>query len=98
MDITRIKLLAGCKDTLLEQEIRDNVMLNEASVIADDSSMEQLMFMFDAARRGMGLINRLKNPVDRTKHLRAVFTNLNKIRGAISRLIKQEEQQIETPM
>lgn len=90
MDIQRLKGLAGV--TLTETDT--NPMLNEAVVIPADTSIEQLEFMFDAARRAMGFVNKLKNPVDRKKHLSAVFANINKLRAALARAIEAEDAKI----
>ena len=86
MDMNRIKDLAGVDTT--KPEIETNKMLNEATVIPVDASIDQIAAMFDAARRGLGLVNKLKNPADRKKHLKAVFVNLNKIRAALARQIE----------
>lgn len=48
-----------------------------------NDSIFKLMDMLDAAKRGLGLVNRLKNREDKRLHLRQVFTNLNKIRAAL---------------
>lgn len=49
--------------------------------------IEDLMDMFDAARRGLAIVNRLKSPIDKKKHLTQVFINLNKIRAKLYRII-----------
>lgn len=86
MDLKRIKDLAGVDTT--KPEIETNVMLNEATIIPADASLDQIAFMFDAAKRGIGLVNRLKNPADKKKHLKAVFGNVNKLRAALARTIE----------
>jgi hypothetical protein len=48
-----------------------------------NDSIFKLMDMLDGAKRGLGIVNKLKNPEDKRRHLRQVFTNLNKIRAAI---------------
>jgi hypothetical protein len=92
MELARMKQLAGITES--KDELDTNIMLNEAVVIPLDATSDQLAGMFDAARRAMGLINRLKNPIDRKKHLSAVFSNLNKIRAALSRMIAAEDEKI----
>jgi hypothetical protein len=93
MDMNRLKDLAGMSTA--KTEIETNKMLNEATVIPIDASLDQLMAMLDAARRGLGLINRLKNPIDKKKHLTAVFGNLNKIRASLARTIKYMPDSVE---
>jgi hypothetical protein len=76
MDAERIKQLAGVEVQLIESvEIPDNVTL------------EQIEKMMDASRRGLGLVNKLKNNEQKKKHASAVLSNMNKIRGALQRLI-----------
>lgn len=87
MDLTRMKELAGLpvdeKETMIMTE-----MLNEATVIDDATSLDQIAAMMDGARRGLGLANKLTDPVMKKKHLRAIFINMNKIRAAIARHLR----------
>ena len=87
MDLTRMKELAGLpvdeKETIVMTE-----MLNEATVIDDTTSLDQIAAMMDGARRGLGLANKLTDPVMKKKHLRAIFINMNKIRAAIARHLR----------
>ena len=92
MDIKRIKSLAGIVQP--KTEFQTNQMLNEATIIPQDADLDQLGAMFDAAKRALGLVNRLKNPVDRKRHLSAVFSNLNKIRAALVRAMEAEDVKI----
>ena len=87
MNVNRIKNLAGIEVSKEIQE--ENVMLNEFSVIPGNASLEDVMAMLDAAKRGLGIANKLSNPADKKKHVRAVFVNLNKIRGALSHYIEK---------
>jgi len=80
MKINRLQQLAGLPEHQYD-------MLNEATVIPGDASLEQIEAMLDAAKRGIGMANRLQNPDDKKKHLRAIFTNLNKIRAALGQFI-----------
>lgn len=81
MELTRIQQLAGVVT-------EDNIMINEAAIIPEDSSIEQITLMLDAARRGLGLANQLRDPIAKKKHIRAVFINLNKIRAALARQLQ----------
>lgn len=77
MDIERMKDLAGV----------DSELLTEVVEIPENVSLEQLETMLDAAKKGLGLANKLKNVNDKKKHMSATLTNLNKIRGALQRMI-----------
>lgn len=59
--------------------------LEEATMI-DDASMLEINSMLDAAKRGIGLVNKLRDKAQRKKHASAVLTNMNKLR---TMLIKQ---------
>lgn len=89
MDITRMQELAG-----LQQYIADgptsasNQMLNEATVIDDTMGLDQIAAMMDGARRGLGIANRITDPEMKKKHLRAIFINMNKIRAALARQLR----------
>lgn len=48
----------------------------------------KLMDMLDAAKRGLGIANRLKNREDKRANVRMVLINLNKIRGALAHVEK----------
>jgi len=85
MKINRLQQLAGLPEHQYD-------MLNEATVIPGDASLEQIEAMLDAAKRGIGMANRLQNPEDKKKHLRAIFTNLNKIRAALGQFIGPLDQ------
>lgn len=63
--------------------------------INDKASAKQLMDLmgdailrFTAARKGMGIVNKLKNPAERKKHASKVMSNINKLRGLMNRLDK----------
>jgi hypothetical protein len=57
-----------------------------------DGQMVELQKRFEAARRGIGITNRLRPGPDRTKHRRRVMSNLNSIRAQLNKVIKQFEQ------
>ena len=53
----------------------------------------QLIHMFDGAKRGLGLANRLKPSLTKTKQLSRIMGNLNQIRNKIKnveRMIRSE--------
>ena len=76
MDLERVKQLSGYEEQLIE-----------AVEIPDDVTLEDIEKMFDAARRGLGIVNKIKDPVNKKKHASAVLSNLNKIRAAMQRVV-----------
>ena len=50
----------------------------------------ELEKLLDAAKRGLGLANKLKNPAEKKKHLSRILGNLNKIRAALKREIAKQ--------
>lgn len=91
MDLNKLRELSGIEEScyhLLEDNIREMESLEEAFVKTEGVSIDQLQMMFDAARRGLGLANKLR-PEDKKKHLKRIMSNLNTIRAALKRLIKQ---------
>jgi len=78
----------------LDEAISSNIMLNEMAVIPVDADLDTVASMLDAAKRGLGLANRLSDPIMRKKHVRAVFINLNKIRAALSRYLEIDDETI----
>lgn len=86
-DYSRLMKLAGIEQVSekdLEENIRDLAPLQ----LDQDVPLEDLEFRLDAAKRGIGLANRLRNPEEKKAHLSRVFSNLNKIQGALKRAIK----------
>ena len=82
--MSRLKELAGIP---LTEDVH-NIMLDEMAMISPDASIDEVAAMLDAAKRGLGFANKLRNPADKKKHVRAVFINLNKIRAALSRYLE----------
>lgn len=76
MDITHIKQLAG-------------IQINEITQIPSDASLEQIQTMLAGAYKGLGLVNKLRNPIEKKRHLRAVFININKIRIALHNYMQE---------
>lgn len=54
-----------------------------------NDKLEKLSFMFDASRRGLGIVNRLKPGEYRAKHAHQIMVNLNKIRGRLQALTRE---------
>jgi len=84
MDQARLLQLAGVtsKETQLDE------ILREAAVI-EGRSLEELQMMLDAAKRGIGVANTLQDPIRKKYHLGKIFSNLNRIRAALGRMIKE---------
>ena len=68
-------------------------MLQEAVVIPADITIDRIITMFDAGKRALSLVNTIKDPIQKRKHLSAVFTNLNKIRAAMARLLEVDNEE-----
>lgn len=64
--------------------------------ISDTSSYDELIDLmgeainrFTAARKGIGIANKLKSPEERKKHRSAIMRNMNKLRGLMARIDKK---------
>lgn len=55
--------------------------------IGDD--LLDLIKMLEAAKRGLSAANKLKNPEEKKKHIKNVFTNLNKIRAQLQKTLNK---------
>ena len=78
----------------LDEAISSNIMLDEMAVIPVNADLDTVAMMLDAAKRGLGLANRLNDPILRKKHVRAVFINLNKIRAALSKYLEIDDETV----
>lgn len=74
------------EEQLLEQELLENIQELEEKVDTSSMNLDQLAKGFDAAKRGLGLANKLKNPADKKKHLSRIMGNMNKLRAALKRM------------
>jgi len=52
------------------------------------NGMEQVIKQMDAAKRGLGLVNKLGDGASRTKHRSRVMGNMNRIRANVRRIEK----------
>lgn len=57
-----------------------------------EDQLEILEGRLAAAKRGLGFANKLKNPVQKKKHMALVLTNLNKIRASLGKVIEIASQ------
>lgn len=53
-----------------------------------EMAMTQVMKQMDAAKRGMGLVNKLSDSPSRSRNKSRVMGNINKIRGNLQRIAK----------
>ena len=75
-------------------EADTNIMLDEMAVIPVDADLETVASMLDAAKRGLGFANKLSDPIQRKRHVRAVFINLNKIRAALAKFLEIDNETV----
>lgn len=73
-------------ETAFETALLENIQELEEAVDTSSMNLSQLEKGFDAAKRGLGLANKLKNPADKKKHLSRIMGNLNKLRAALKRI------------
>lgn len=89
MEMTRIKQLAGLQHHTTQGEVTLFKQLNEVVEIPADISMEELVKRLDACKRALSIVAQMKDPADKKKWLSATFVNLNKVRGALQRMLSQ---------
>lgn len=75
-------------------EADTNIMLDEMVHIPVDADLETVASMLDAAKRGLGFANKLSDPIQRKRHVRAVFINLNKIRAALAKFLEIDNETV----
>ena len=51
-----------------------------------DDQLGQAISQFDAARRALGIANRLQDPASRAKHKQRIMGMLNRLRASMNRL------------
>lgn len=66
--------------------------LTESTIITRDVTVDEILKMHDAARRGISILNRIKDPAQRKKHASQVFKNLNRIKAMLLRLTEPEKE------
>jgi hypothetical protein len=93
MDTNRLLLLAGVKPNLKE-ELESNIkeltedMSGLPSISVEGVPMEELEARLDAAKRGLSIAHRLRNPLEKKMHFSRILSNLNRIRGTLQNAIK----------
>lgn len=63
--------------------------LSEAITFPVDVTIDEIIKMHEAARRGISILNRIKDPAQRKRHASRVFKNFNKISAMMNKLIKE---------
>ncbi len=85
---------------LFEQQLQENIRELEEDVTdtnlpigerTRDNRIAELSTRLDAAKRGLGLANKLKNAAEKKQHLSRIMGNLNRLRGALQRIIDSIE-------
>ena len=56
-----------------------------------EQTIEEFSRRFDAARRALGIVNRLPDGPDKKKHAKRVMTNMNVFRNYVNVLMRQLE-------
>ncbi len=90
MDMKRMREIAGIpvEDTTPLYE-----SLMEVVQLPDDLTLEDLVSRMDHCKKALSLCSRLKDPADKKKWLSATMVNMNKVRGALNRMIKKLDAQ-----
>jgi hypothetical protein len=83
MDLDRIKTLAGIQESVITEIV-------DASELVDlDDVQRRLMH----CKKALSIANTLPDPQDRKKWKGAALANLNRVRAALNRIVKQIEQE-----
>jgi hypothetical protein len=88
MDIARLRQLSGTTRVSTQGETSLYRELTEVVEIPGDITMEELVKRLDACKRALSIVSTLPDPADKKKWLSATFVNLNKVRGALQRMMK----------
>ena len=94
MDLTRIRQLAGTERVPTQGETALFKQLSEVVEIPADISTEELAKRMDACKRALSIATTMKDPADKKKWVSACFVNLNKVRAALQRMLKQMEPEM----
>lgn len=92
MEIDRLKQLAGLPQSEENKQYRQ---LMEVVEIPEDITIEQLVERLDACKRALSLVHKLKDPADKKKWMSATFVNLNKVRGALQRMLAKMDAAVD---
>lgn len=90
MNINDIRKHAGLSPLFEHSDTAVLNQLNEVVQLPDDMTMDDAIERFDACRRALAIVNRMKDPADRKKWLSAVIVNMNKVRGALTQILNRE--------
>jgi len=111
MDKSRLHKLAGIKVSLneeLQNSIKEMDLLEKmyparerpgfTPINTDTSSVEEVQMRLDAAKRAIGLVNKLKDPNARKAHFSRIRKNMNSINAALAHMEKNMGGSTEAPM
>lgn len=87
MELQRIQELAG----IVTHEKIDESFINEVVDVSEITDLEDAARRLQACKRALGIANSLPDEHGRQKWKRAALVNLNKVRGALSRIAKELE-------
>lgn len=73
----------GTKSEGLNMKISD---ITEATIIPQNVTIEEILKMYDAARRGISILNKIKDKSQRKHHASNIFKNLNVIKSMIMKM------------
>lgn len=78
--------------------LSEKVDFSKVSAMDVESQLDQLHRMFLAARKGLGLVNKMRPGPDRGKNASRVLTNLNQIRATLGKVMKSlQTQSVDAP-
>lgn len=83
MDLQRMQKLAGINESILSE-----IVSKEDLVDLDDVTRR-----LEHCKRAMAIASSLPDPADRKKWKSAAMANLNRVRAALNRIVKQLEQE-----
>jgi len=72
-----------------------DISLNESTLMnAIEDDLDDLSKKFDAAKRGLGLVNKLSMGMTKLKHTQRVMSNLSNLRSEILNLEKKVKEML----
>lgn len=91
---TELDTMVGQLDVIGESLLQLNEAVTDLAVTDLPTMYDEAIKRLEAARRGLGLANKLKDPLQKKENARRIMGNMNAIRGQISRLTKATEEMI----
>lgn len=101
MDQIRLRKLAGMETSVMEEyeaSVKELDLMEKMyqgkhglGIDTDVTPIEEIQKRMEAATRGLGIVNKLRDPEYKKQQLGRVMSNLNTIRAALAQAIKQAE-------